>query len=171
MKKIGGGFGENAGEWTGRVELAKEETLAVSVACVAVYWPTRGFKGRTFQLCVLIRWDFNFCVRSGTLISVSAAPHCRVKLWALCEADYNINFQVYTGRQQWHAKWPEYHVLMDMHVPLHRTQALVIVTIISQVCPSWRASKPLVFSLWHNTQQQERSAGGNCSKEKQKVSP
>ena len=30
---------------------------------MAKYWPTQGFKGRTFKLCVLIRWDFNFCVR------------------------------------------------------------------------------------------------------------
>ena len=28
---------------------------------------TPGFKGRTFKLCVLIRWDFNFCVRSSQL--------------------------------------------------------------------------------------------------------
>ena len=24
-------------------------------------------KGRTFKLCVLTRWDFNFCVRSSPL--------------------------------------------------------------------------------------------------------
>ena len=34
---------------------------------MAVYWPTLGFKGRTFKLCVLTRWDFNFCVRSSPL--------------------------------------------------------------------------------------------------------
>ena len=26
-----------------------------------------GFKGRTVKLSVLIRWDFNFCVRSSPL--------------------------------------------------------------------------------------------------------
>ena len=35
--KIGRGFGKNAGEWTGRVEIRKEKTLAVSVACMAIY--------------------------------------------------------------------------------------------------------------------------------------
>ena len=34
---------------------------------MAIYWPTPGFKGRTFKLCVLTRWDFNFCVRSSQL--------------------------------------------------------------------------------------------------------
>ena len=65
-KKIGRGFGKNAGERTGRVEIRKE-FLAVSVACMAIYWPTPGLKGRTFKLCVLTRWDFNFCVRSSPM--------------------------------------------------------------------------------------------------------
>ena len=34
---------------------------------MAIYWPTPGFKGRTFMLCVLTRWEFNFCVRSYPL--------------------------------------------------------------------------------------------------------
>ena len=34
---------------------------------MAIYWFTPGFKGRTFKLCVLTRWDFNFCVRSSPL--------------------------------------------------------------------------------------------------------
>ena len=34
---------------------------------MAIYWPTPGLKGRTFKLCVLTRWDFNFCVRSSPL--------------------------------------------------------------------------------------------------------
>ena len=34
---------------------------------MAIYWPIPGFKGRTFKLCVLTRWDFNFCVRSSPL--------------------------------------------------------------------------------------------------------
>ena len=39
-KTIGRGFRKNAGEWTGRVEISKEEipgTVAVSVACMAIY--------------------------------------------------------------------------------------------------------------------------------------
>ena len=43
----------------------RKKSLAVSVACMAIYWPTPGFKGRTFKLCVLTRWDFNFCVRGS----------------------------------------------------------------------------------------------------------
>ena len=34
--KIRIGFGKNAGEWTGRVEIRKK-SLAVSVVCVAIY--------------------------------------------------------------------------------------------------------------------------------------
>ena len=30
------GFGKNAGEWTGRIEIRKK-SLAVSVACMAIY--------------------------------------------------------------------------------------------------------------------------------------
>ena len=47
--------------------LEKMKSLAVTVACMAIYWPTPGFKGRTFKLCVLTRLDFNFCVRSSPL--------------------------------------------------------------------------------------------------------
>ena len=60
-------FGKNAGEWTGRVEISKEDFLAVSVACMAIYLPSPGYKGRTFKLCFLNRWNFNFCVRSSPL--------------------------------------------------------------------------------------------------------
>ena len=34
--------------------------MAVSVACMTIYWPTPGFKGRIFKLCFLIRWDLIF---------------------------------------------------------------------------------------------------------------
>ena len=34
---------------------------------MAIYWPTPGLKGRTFKLCVLTKWDFNFCIRSSPL--------------------------------------------------------------------------------------------------------
>ena len=39
-QKIRKGFRKNAGEWTGKVEISKEEmpgTVAVSVACMAIY--------------------------------------------------------------------------------------------------------------------------------------
>ena len=51
QEELRSGFGKNAGEWTGRVEISKEEILAVSVACSAIYWPTPGLKWRTFKLC------------------------------------------------------------------------------------------------------------------------
>ena len=34
---------------------------------MAICWPTQAFTARTFKLCVLTRWDFNFCVRSSPL--------------------------------------------------------------------------------------------------------
>ena len=34
---------------------------------MVMYWPTPGFKGKTFQLCVLIREDIDFCVHSSQL--------------------------------------------------------------------------------------------------------
>ena len=46
---------------------ARKKFLTVSVACMAIYWPTQGFKRRTFKLRVLNRWDINFCVRSSPL--------------------------------------------------------------------------------------------------------
>ena len=50
-----------------------KNSLAVSVAYMALYWPTPGFKGKTFKLCVLTRWDFNFCVRSSPLRGTNSA--------------------------------------------------------------------------------------------------
>ena len=32
---------------------------------MATYWHTPDFIGKTFRLCVLNRWDFNFCVQSS----------------------------------------------------------------------------------------------------------
>ena len=63
-KKIGRCFGKNAGEWTGKVEISKEEIPGNKRS---MHVPTPGFKGRTFKLCVLTRWDFNFCLRSFSL--------------------------------------------------------------------------------------------------------
>ena len=68
--KIGRGFGKNAGEWTRRVEIGKEEipgSKRSMYSYILTYSPTPGLKGRTFKLCVLTRWDFNFCIRSSPL--------------------------------------------------------------------------------------------------------
>ena len=48
-------------------KFARKKPLAGCVACMAIYRPTPDLKGRTFKLCILIRWDFNFCVRSSSL--------------------------------------------------------------------------------------------------------
>ena len=48
-------------------KLARKNSLAVGVACMAIYRPAPGFKGRTFTLWVLNSWVFNFCVRSTPL--------------------------------------------------------------------------------------------------------
>ena len=49
----------------GRKKQGRNKSLAVSVACMAIYWPTPGFKGRTYKLCALNGLNFNFCVRSS----------------------------------------------------------------------------------------------------------
>ena len=65
------GFGKNAGEWTGRVEISKEEISGSKRSMYGYILTYSRLKGRTFKLCVLT---------DGTLISVSAAPHCRNSL-------------------------------------------------------------------------------------------
>ena len=60
-------FWKNAGEWTGRVEISEEEIPGSKRSMYGYILTTPGFTGRTFKLCVLTRWDFNFCVRSSPL--------------------------------------------------------------------------------------------------------
>ena len=62
QEKLGRSFGKNAGEWTGRVEISKEE-IPGSKRSMHGNIPTYS----RLKLCVLIRWDF---------ISASEAPHC-----------------------------------------------------------------------------------------------
>ena len=61
---------KNAGEWTGRVEIRKK-SLAVSVACMAIYWPTPGLKGECLSSVFSPDRTLNFA---------SAAPHCGRRL-------------------------------------------------------------------------------------------
>ena len=42
-----------------------------------IYWPTPGFKGRIFKLCVLTRKDFNFCIRSSPLQGCHKPDLCK----------------------------------------------------------------------------------------------
>ena len=56
-------FSKNAGEWTRREGISsRKKSSAIGAACVALFRPTSGFKGRTFELLILLnRWDPNFC--------------------------------------------------------------------------------------------------------------
>ena len=56
---------KNAGEWTGRVEIRKEEIPGSRRSMHGFILTSPGFKGRTFgHGVVLSRWDLNFCVCS-----------------------------------------------------------------------------------------------------------
>ena len=60
-------FGRNSGEWTKRVEISKER-IPSSRRRMNLYRPTPGFKGRIFELWILLnRWELNFCLRSSPL--------------------------------------------------------------------------------------------------------
>ena len=63
-KKLGRGFGKNAGEWTGRVEISKEE---IPGSKRSMYGYILTYSGE--RLSSVFSPD-------GTLISASAAPHC-----------------------------------------------------------------------------------------------
>ena len=71
--------------WKCRKKQERKKSLAVSVACMAIYWPTPGLKGRTFKLCVLTRWDFNFCVRSSPMRGEEGRQNRR-KHWVINDA-------------------------------------------------------------------------------------
>ena len=75
--KIGRGFNwKNAGEWTGRVEIGKEEISGSKRSMYGYILTYSRLKGRTFKLCVLTRWDFNFCVRSSPLRGSLVLARC-----------------------------------------------------------------------------------------------
>ena len=65
-KKAGRGVGKNAGEWTRRLEISKEE----------IHGSKRGMYGYVLQALkgerlssVLTRWDYNFCIHSSPLLA------------------------------------------------------------------------------------------------------
>ena len=66
--KIGRSFGKNAGEWTGRLEISKEE----------IPGSKRSMYGYILTYSRLLKGELLSSVFSsdGTLISASAAPHC-----------------------------------------------------------------------------------------------
>ena len=67
QEKLRSGFGKNAGEWTGRVEISKEEMPGSKCSMYGYTDLLKAFKGK--PLSSVFSTD-------GTLISVSAAPHC-----------------------------------------------------------------------------------------------
>ena len=74
--KIRRGFGKNAGEWTGSVEINKEEIFGSKRSIYGyILTYSRLYRENVyFKLCVLIRWDFNFCIRSSPLQGDSHRP-------------------------------------------------------------------------------------------------
>ena len=69
QEKIGRGFGKNAGEWTRRVEISKEEIPGSKHSMYGYIYT---------NLLQALKGDCLSSVFSpdGTLISASAAPHC-----------------------------------------------------------------------------------------------
>ena len=66
---------------------------------MAIYWLPPGFKGRTFKLCVLTRWDFNFCVRSSPLREQN---HSIWQNWSVCfKAIHEKKFDYDLLRNRW----------------------------------------------------------------------
>ena len=77
--------------------------MVFSLLCMAIYWPTPGLKGRTFKLCVLTRWDFNFCVRSSPLrdqIKVSYRYNILCYLYNVCACDQQYYYMVAEENRQ-----------------------------------------------------------------------
>ena len=51
----------------GRNKQGRNKSLAVKRSMYGYILTYSRLRGRTFKLCVLTRWDFNFCVRSSPL--------------------------------------------------------------------------------------------------------
>ena len=56
--KIGRGFGENAGEWTGNVQISKEEIPGSKRSMYGYILTYSRLYRENVKLCVLTRWDF-----------------------------------------------------------------------------------------------------------------
>ena len=91
-----------------RIEISKEEILAVSVTCMAIYWPTPAFQGRTCKLCGLNRWDFNFCIHSSLLQGIFNM-HTNVNT---CDSTQGAVWTPYQS-QHWKLNWERYALLQQ----------------------------------------------------------
>ena len=127
-------FWKNAGEWTGRAEISQEDIPGSKRSMYGYIWPTPGFRGRTFKLCVLTRGNFNFCVRSSPLKS---QRH-------LCDRHTTLSFSGpdppsdSVVRPGWNS-----YTIRDFIGPLHRVS--VASDRIVQLCQSSRLS--LIWSI------------------------
>ena len=70
----------------GGQKVARKKSLAVGVACMAIYGPAAGLKVRPFELRVLNRQVFKFCVGSTPLLcSLSVAPQ-----WGAADVEIKV---------------------------------------------------------------------------------
>ena len=54
---------KSVGEWASKVEIRTSKKLqAAGEACMAVFWPTPRFKGKTFTVPCPQQRDLNFCI-------------------------------------------------------------------------------------------------------------
>ena len=68
--------------------LELKKSLTVAEACMAIFWPTPGFEGKSFEIWVLNRWSvtvLNFCVCStsqqGILMFCQTDTGCPGQKW------------------------------------------------------------------------------------------
>ena len=74
-KSLGEGLEKSEGEWTGRVEISKEEIPGSKRSMYGyIIDLLLALKGEPLS-SVLNRWDFNFCVRSSPLREDTTVGH------------------------------------------------------------------------------------------------
>ena len=66
-KKSGEVLEKNAGKCTGSVEISKKEISGSKRSMYGYILTYSRLERENVKLCVLTRWDFNFCVRSSPL--------------------------------------------------------------------------------------------------------
>ena len=71
-------------------QLARKICLAVGIACVAIYGPAPGVKGTTFDLWVLNRWVFNFCIRSPRWCVIMHQVWLKQTVWLIHSVMHEI---------------------------------------------------------------------------------
>ena len=86
---------------------------------MAIYWPTPGFKGRTFKLCVLTRWDFNFCIRSSPL---RGHNHEKEAVSKSSKEEYNLQaLEMSCYRKILHISYKDHATNQEVHAKIQQT--------------------------------------------------